>query len=85
MANFNAQLLIASKVVLNVMEMKKLFFIFKHYCIVSKSIIIIYFQVCLQIFLFVVFIVFFAQPDVDRYVKSEVIIIIFILSIISTR
>ena len=55
------------------------------------SIIIICFQVCLQIFLFVVFIVFFAQPDVDRYVKSEVIILviiiifIFILSIISTR
>ena len=56
----------------------------------DKSIIIVCFQVCLQIFLFVVFIVFFAQPDVDRYVKSEVIIIIiiifiFILSIISTR
>ena len=70
------------------MEMKYIVFnIYKHYCIVSESIIIICFQVCLQIFLFVVFIIFFAQPDVDRYVKSEVIIIIFIfiLSIISTR
>ena len=51
-------------------------------CCVVSSKIIICFQVCLQIFLFIVFTVFFAKPDVERFNKAEVIILTNLLILI---